>query len=55
MGFFSRHSSRVDTETEAGYDNYKSYDWKSNILWFPGMTTNRKNGEFPRTEHTHYY
>ena len=24
--FFSHHSSSLDTETEAAYDNYKSYD-----------------------------
>ena len=30
-----------------------SYDWKSNILQFPGITTNRKNGNLSRTEHTH--
>ena len=39
---FSCHSSSLDAETEAAYDNYKSYDWKLNILWFPGMTTNKK-------------
>ena len=30
--------------TETAYDNWKSYDQKSSILWFP---------EMPRTEHTH--
>ena len=39
---FSRHSSSLDTETEATYDNYKSCHWKSSMLWFPGMTTNKK-------------
>ena len=32
--FFSRYSFSLDAETEAVYDNYKSYDWKSSILWF---------------------
>ena len=40
--------------TEVAYDNYESYDWKSNMLQFPGMTTNRKNGGLPRTEHTYH-
>ena len=26
---------------EADYDNQKSYDWKSSILRFPGMTTKK--------------
>ena len=53
--FFSCHASSLDSETEAAYDNYKRYDWKSSILWFPGMTTNRQNGSLPRTEYSHYY
>ena len=28
--------------TEAAYDNYKSYNCNSSILWFPGITTNKK-------------
>ena len=28
--------------TNAAYDNYKIYDRKSSILWFPGITTNKK-------------
>ena len=39
---FSRHSSSLDTETEAAYDNYKSYNWKSSMLWFRGITTYEK-------------
>ena len=58
QGFFVTflcHSSSLDAETEAAYDNYKSYYWKSSILWFPGMAAKRKNGDMPRTEHTYYY
>ena len=39
---FSCHSSNLDTETEAVYDNDKSYNWKSRIIWFPGMTINQR-------------
>ena len=39
------HSFILDKETEAAYDNYKSYDWKLSILWFPGITTNRKSSD----------
>ena len=42
--------------TEGAYDNWKSYDWKLSILWFPWITTN-KNGILPvllRTEKSHY-
>ena len=27
--------------TETAYDNWKSYDWKSSILWFTEITTNK--------------
>ena len=50
---FLYYSPSLDTETESGYGNYKSYYWKSNILWFSGMTANRKNGDMPRTEDTY--
>ena len=54
--FFYAPFIHLDTETEAGYDKYKSYDWKSSILWFPEMsTTNRKNDNLPRKKHTDYY
>ena len=36
------HLSSLDTETEAAYDNYKSYDWELSIFWFAGMTANKK-------------
>ena len=55
LGLFLCFSSSLDTETEAAYDNYKRYYWKSSILLFPGMTTGRKNGDMPRTEHAYYY
>ena len=46
LGFFFQHSSSLDKETKAAYDNYKSSDWKSSMLWFPEMTTtNRKKGD----------
>ena len=32
FGFFVCLSSSLDTETEAAYDNYKSFYWKSSIL-----------------------
>ena len=28
---FLRHSSSLDAETEAAYDNYKGYNWKSSM------------------------
>ena len=37
-----RHSFSLDTGTEAAYDNYKKYDWKSSMLQFPGMCANRE-------------
>ena len=40
--FFPRHSPNLNTETEAAYENYKSYDEKSSILWFSGMITNKR-------------
>ena len=39
---FLCHLSSLDTETEAAYDNYKSYDWKLSMLWFLGMITHKK-------------
>ena len=50
---FSRHSSSLDTETEATYDNYKSYHWNRACCGFQGWLQT-KNGDLPRTEHTHY-
>ena len=53
LGFFLHHSSSLDKETKAAYDNYNSSDLKSSILWFPEVTTkNRKNDDLPRKNHT---
>ena len=53
LGFFLHHSSSLDKETKAAYDNYNSSDWKSSIFGFPEVTTtNRKNGDPPRKNHT---
>ena len=41
LELFLCQSSSLDTETEAAYDNYKIYYWKSSMLWFPRMTTTR--------------
>ena len=46
--------SILDTETEAAYNNYKSYDWKLSMLWFPVMITSKKR-DLPRIEHAHYH